>query len=110
MSTTISNPGFSAKDPTERIPIGFDFAADMAALGSSLAAAPPPVVTVARFNGADDAVPSAMLDGAPWIDGNTVRQWVVGGVEGCRYLWRCEAHSLNGAKVALAGTMLVRTK
>lgn len=108
--STISNPGFADKDPWERVPIGFDFARDLADIGSTLADAPAPVVTVTRHSGEADDSPDALKDGAPWISGTVVKQWVDDGVVGCRYLWRCEAYTVSGARLVMSGTMMVRTK
>lgn len=107
--STISNPGFDDKDPGERVPIAFNFAKDLAALGGAVLAGSP-TVTVTRFSGAEDPTPAAMIDGSPWISGTKVMQWVHGGLAGCTYHWRCDATTDTGAVLAMAGTMTVRTK
>lgn len=108
--STITNPGFSDKDPWERIPIGFDFSRDLAELETALADSPAPVVTIVHQAGPEDADPSAMLDSTPWISGGVVKQWVDDGTVGTRYVIRCEAYSASGARLVMSGTMTVRTK
>ena len=107
---TISNPGFSDKDPWERLPLGFDFSRDLAEIGSTLAETPAPVITITHHSGTADASPAEVKDGAPWISGAIVKQWVDDGVVGARYLVRCEAYAANGARLVMSGTMMVRTK
>lgn len=107
---TISNPGFSDKDPWERLPLGFDFSRDLAEIGSTLSESPAPVVTITYHSGTPDASPAEVKDGAPWISGAIVKQWVDDGVVGARYLVRCEAYAANGARLVMSGTMMVRTK
>lgn len=107
---TISNPGFSDKDPWERLPLGFDFSRDLAEIGSTLAASPAPVITVTHHSGTADASPASVLDGSPWVSGGVVKQWVDDGVVGARYLVRCEAYSESGARLVMSGTIMVRTK
>lgn len=108
--SSISNPGFSDKDPWERLPLGFDFARDLEAIGSALAASPAPVVTITAHSGTEDTNPAAVLDGSPWISGSIVKQWVDDGIVGARYLVRCEAYTESGARLVMSGTMMVRTK
>ena len=101
----IGNPGFDDKDNRERLLIGFNFSRNLTAI----AASPAPVVTVVRSEGTADATPSAMIDGASYIvTGGKVRQWVIGGVAGCRYIWTCVAYGTDGQRLVLEGTMLVR--
>lgn len=100
-----TDPETSQKDPAERVAIGFDFAVLMA----SVSPAPAPVVAVTRRGGAEDPDPAAMKDGSPGSTGSVVTHWVIGGVPGCVYSWRCEAYSAEGEKFALVGTMKVRT-
>ena len=109
-SNTISNPGFSDKDPWERVPVGFDFGPDLREIGSELSNSPAPVVTITRQAGTDDATPEAMLDGVPWVSGTVVKQWVDDGVIGTRYVLQCKAYSVSGARLVMSGTMTVREK
>ncbi|MBI3157600.1 MAG: hypothetical protein HYZ20_19645 [Burkholderiales bacterium] len=101
MTRTISNPGFSPKDPSEVLDLGFDFA--------SLTAAPlSPVVTIARHAGADDPAPEAVLSGAPNVSGATVIQRVLGGVAGTDYVLRCQVQDATGQIYVLSGVLPVR--
>lgn len=102
--TTCTTPSFDSKDPGERVLIAFDFGRNFAAVS----AVPAPVVTVARLSGAADADPSLMMDGAPTISGARVMQWVVGGVDGARYLFGCQAEDADGWVLVEAGTLTVR--
>lgn len=101
MTNTISNPGFSPKDPTEVLLLGFDFAALTASPSS-------PIVTIARHAGAADEAPAAVLSGAPTVNGSRVLQSVVGGVAGCDYLLRCQVDAPDGSRYVLAGVLPVR--
>lgn len=109
-SNTISNPGFSDKGPWERVPVGFNFGPDLREIGSALSTSPAPVVTITRQAGSDDATPEAMLDGAPWVSGTVVKQWIDDGVIGTRYVLQCKAYSVSGARLVMSGTMTVREK
>lgn len=99
---TLTNPGFAPMDPSESVPVGFDFSA----LTDTPSA---PVVTAARHAGAADDSPSAILDGSPTIDGSTVVQRITGGTAGTDYLLRCQVDAPDGSRYVLAGVLPVRT-
>lgn len=101
MTRTISNPGFSAKDPGEIIFVGFEFSA-LTTTPSS------PVVTAARHAGTADATPSSILSGAPSINGTKVVQKLVGGVLGTDYLLTCQVDAPDGSRYILTGVIPVR--
>lgn len=99
---SITNPGFDAKDPSEVLVVGFDFA--------NLTTTPTsPTVTARRHAGAADSNPSAILSGAPSISGTQVLQKITGGTAGTDYLLRCEVDGPSGTHYVLAGVLPVRT-
>lgn len=90
----------SPKDPAESVVVQFDFATELAAIGSA-------VTTIAVHSGGTDPGVATMLDGAPQISGASVLQRVRGGLHGLSYTLRCVATS--GATVLVrAGVMAVR--
>lgn len=101
MSRTVSNPGFSPKDPSEVLDLGFNF-------GTLTGAPLAPVVTLAHHAGADDPAPEAMLFGAASVSGTTVIQRVQGGVVGADYVLRCQVQDASGQRYVLAGVLPVR--
>ena len=101
MSATIQHQGFSPKDPTEEVFLGFDFA-----LLTPLPGAP--VVTVAWHSGEADASPEAIKSGSASVVGATVVQKVTGGVAGANYLLRCRVDAPDGSRYVLAGLLPVR--
>jgi len=102
MTRTVTNPGFSPKDPSEIVTLAFDFEA-LVAIPLS------PVVTSARHAGAADASPSAILHGDPVVVGSQVRQQVKLGTDGTDYLLRAQADDADGNRFILAGILPVRT-
>lgn len=102
MSNTITNPGFSPKDPSEILVLGFEFAA----LTDTPSA---PVITATRHSGAADASPSAILSGAATVNGTKVLQKVIAGTAGTDYLLRCQVDAPDGSRYILAGVLPVRT-
>lgn len=101
MTNTISNPGFSSKDPSEVVMLGFDFLLLTASPSS-------PVVTITRHAGAADEAPAGVLSGAATVNGSRVLQAVTGGVTGCDYLLRCQVDAPDGSRYVLAGVLPVR--
>lgn len=99
---TISNPGFSPKDPSEVIMLAFDFSA----LTTSPSAA---VVTVTRHAGSADATPEAIKSGSATVSGSKVIQRVSDGVAGTDYLLRCQVDAPDGSRYILTGVLPVRT-
>lgn len=99
---TISNPGFSPKDPSETIVVAFDFSS----LADTVSA---PVVTATRHGGTADVNPSAIKSGSPSVAGAKVLQKITAGVLGTNYLLRCEVDGPNGTHYALAGVLQVRS-
>jgi hypothetical protein len=98
-----SKQSFDAKDPSEIIPLTFDF-------GWLTSAPQSPVITVTRFSGgADDSNLSLMLAGAPQVVGSKVLQKVISGVAGVNYLFRCQVDSPEGLRWVLAGILPVKT-
>jgi hypothetical protein len=102
MSSTITYPAFSPKDPDEIVFVAFDFAA--------LTSAPlTPSVTATRHAGEADASPSAILAGVPSVSGARIVQKITGGIAGCDYSLRCEIDVADGSHYVLAGVLPVRT-
>ena len=91
---------FDPKDPSEIVPLSFDFAA----LTDTPSA---PIVSIARHSGAADASPSAMLQGAAQIIGTQVRQKITGGVAGATYLVKAQVDAPDGSRYVLAGLLPV---
>lgn len=97
----LSNPGFSSKDPSERLRVGFDFSA----LCDTISAT---TVVATRHAGTADDAPEAVLDGSPSASVAWALQWVTGGIDGTDYALRAEASSPEGEVFVLAGVLPVR--
>lgn len=95
----------SVKEPGERIPVAFLFAADAAA-GDVLNGA---AVTVDGLAAGTDPTPNAILDGVPAISGLTAVQWVHNGVDGASYRLKCVATTAEGRVLILRAVLPVRT-
>lgn len=100
--STITNPAFDSKDPSEVVTLGFDFTA----LTDAPAA---PTVTITRHSGSADAAPQQMLSGSPVLSGGKVLQRVISGVAGANYLLRCQVDAPDGSRYVLAGVLPVRS-
>ena len=74
---------WESKDPAEEFAVSFDFSSELSAIIST-------TVTVETQRGTDES-PEDVLDGAPQVDGTTVRQRIQGGLHKCTYKFRCEA-------------------
>lgn len=101
MTYTITNPGFSPKQPAEIVTVAFDFA--------SLTTSPTsPVVTATRHAGEADATPSAILSGSPSVSGSKILHKVTAGTDGTDYLLTCQVDTAAGERYILAGVLPVR--
>jgi hypothetical protein len=101
----MSPTNLPVKDPLERVPLTFDFAAEMDAADSLSTIA---VVVEALVAGAD-ASPNAVLDGAPIIAGRLAVQWLQAGVTGASYRLRATGTSAQGRVLVLRAVLPVRT-
>lgn len=72
------------KIPTESVVVEFDFSGEMDTIASAS-------VTSAVASGGSDANPSGLLYGAPQIEGDRVKQRIVGGLSGVTYRLTCTA-------------------
>ncbi len=89
------------KDPAESVVVEFDFASELAAVGSA-------AVSISILGPGTDPNLLDILDGAAQVSGTSVLQRISGGVAGLNYKLRCEATS--GADIIVrAGTLQVRT-
>lgn len=92
---------FDPKDPSEIVPLTFDFSA----LVSKLASA---VVSCTVESGTPDPAPAALLVGNPVIRGALAIQRVQGGQVGTLYRFTCTADDLEGGRFVLLATLYVR--
>lgn len=92
---------FSAKDPSERIMLSFDY--------SKVSSSAPanPVVSISRKSGEGTSDVSLMLAGAPQVVGNSVLQLVELGDDGDDYTIRCVAEC-GSEKLVVAAILPVR--
>jgi len=88
------------KDPTEIVPITFDFAPDIA----SGATVTPVSVDVSVLNG-EDSAPGDMLQGAASATGAKVVQWIKAGKAGVSYAMRCVATATDGQTLVLTSRL-----
>jgi hypothetical protein len=86
---------FDPKDPSEVIPLTYDFRPEMD--GQTIVSL---TVVVTVFKGFD-ADPSTILQGPALASGYRVRQVVIGGVDGVWYLIRITATTDTGLKYTL---------
>jgi len=92
---------FDPKDPSEIIPLTFEFAA----LASEITL---PVVTITHaYGSADSSDLTAMLLGSAQIVGTQVRQKVKLGVNGAGYKFRCQADTPEGLRYVIASVLPV---
>lgn len=88
------------KDPTEIVPVTFDFAPDIA----SGATVTPVSVTVTVINGSDSN-PGDVLQGAASAVGAKVVQWIKAGQAGVSYAIRCVATATDGQTLVLTSRL-----
>lgn len=91
---------FDTKDPGEEVTAVFDY--------SKIGEPSLPAVSIAVRLGTDPAA-AAMLQGAPSIVGQEVRQRIVGGVHGAEYALRCIA-TVGGDRLLIDAILPVRTR
>ncbi len=99
---------FAQKDPSEKVPLTFDFTNGLDA-GETLTGTP--TVTVACTVGTD-ATPQAILNGSATLiaSATKVLQAVQGGLAGCDYLIKVVTATSNAQKVlALSAVLPVRS-
>lgn len=102
MTQSVQTP----KDPEEQIFVTFDFSAGILT-GETIQGTP---AITATATGGSDTSPSAILLGAPTVNGATVAQTVRNGVDGSTYKLRCLITlTPTGRKLALAGLLTVAT-
>lgn len=94
---------FDSKDPGERITLKFDFTADLATETIS----GNPEITSVVIEGTDPNA-SAMVAGAPFVDGKVIYQDVAGGIHGNDYLVRCFINTNGNHTYARGGILPVR--
>lgn len=90
------------KDPAERIIARFDFSKRATSISG-------PVAQAVVISGTD-ADPSAIISGAPVINGTSVLQAYAGGVAGVNYGVSMQVTTDTGEVLVLAGILPVRTK
>lgn len=93
------------KDPLERVPLTFDFTAELGSAESISTIA----IVMEQLVAGVDASPNAVLDGAPIIAGKTAVQWLQGGQSGASYRLRAVGTSSQGRVVVLRAVLPVRT-
>lgn len=93
------------KDPLERVPITFDFAADMAAADALATCA----VAVEQVVAGADGSPNDTLDGVPALSGKRAVQWVRLGAAGATYRLRATATTSEGRTLVLRTLLPVAT-
>ena len=92
---------FDPKDPSEIIPLTFEFAA----LASEIST---PVVSITQAYGVTDASDlTAMLVGSAQVVGTQVRQKVQLGINGAAYKFRCQADTPEGLRYVIASVLPV---
>jgi hypothetical protein len=102
MTTLDTDRTFDPKDPSEIVPLTFDFAEDTSTPSN-------PVITIVRHSGAADANPAIMLTGSAQVSGATVLQKISGGVAGANYTVRCQVDAPDGTRWVLSGLLPVKT-
>ncbi len=90
------------KDPSEVITVTFDFSA----LASS---ASNPSVSCTVIAGKVDGSAEAMLSGTPQINGTSILQRIIGGLDGNRYKLRCQIDDADGERWVVADTLHVQS-
>jgi hypothetical protein len=94
----------SSKDPSEKLPLTFDFTAWTSDALSN------PTITITWHSGPKGALDlSGMLLGAAQISGQAVIQKVQGGVVGTTYKVRCQVDTAGNDRYVLAGLLPVET-
>lgn len=88
------------KDPAEIVTVTFDFSGVATACAA-------PVVSISVIAGRDDAGSAGMLSGAPQIDGTSVLQRLIGGIDGNTYKLRCQIDDADGERFVVADTVVV---
>jgi hypothetical protein len=96
---------FDPKDPTEIIPLTFDFSVELAAAQTIQGT---PTVAVTVYSGTD-ASPGAILSGAATVLGARVRQNVQGGLVDVQYLIKVTATTNTGLKYTIGRILPVKS-
>lgn len=92
----------TTKDPSETIPITFDFTRLLGARTISTK-----TVTASVWRGTDGN-PSATISGSASESGGIVTQKVTGGIDGVDYRYRCSATLSDGDVLVLGAVLAVR--
>jgi len=96
MTTTVSS-----KDPTEIVPVLFDFTLQLAS-GETITTA----ICNVTVNTGTDATPNSIKSGVALINGTKVTQWVQAGIAGVNYHILCTiTTSLSPETIVLAAIL-----
>jgi len=90
------------KDPSEIITVTFDFSGTATSCTN-------PSVAISVVAGREDSNASSMLSGTPQVDGTSILQRVIGGLNGNTYKLRCEIDDADGEHWVVADTLTVQS-
>ena len=95
---------FDSKDPSEKIPLTFDFSSLTTEELSN------PTITISYHSGPKTTADlSAMLLGSAQVTAQTVIQKVQGGLAGAVYKVRCQVDTATSLRYVLSGLLPVET-